>query len=122
MTVRSAGHPPPLLLDGRQAREMATEQGPPIGVFDEVVWPAVPTHLPDPWTVVLYTDGLIEGRDEAGRWGVEGLAAVAPHLFPAAAPDPLAGLVQALTAEAVHRNGGPLPDDVAILALSSLTP
>jgi serine phosphatase RsbU (regulator of sigma subunit) len=122
MSVRSAGHPPPLLLDGRRAKELATEQGPPIGVFDDVVWPAVSTALPHPWTVVLYTDGLIEGRDEAGRWGVEGLASAAPHLFPVGAPDPLVGLVEALTAEAVHRNRGPLPDDVAILALSSPAP
>ena len=119
MVVRSAGHPPPLLFDRSLASEVPTEQGPPIGVFDDVVWPAVTVPLPDSWSLVLYTDGLIEGRDRSGRWGADGLAAAAPGLVPVSGPNRLSGLVKALVAEAVARNGGPLPDDVAILALSS---
>ncbi len=70
--------------------------------------------------IVLYTDGLIEGRDGAGRWGAEGLTAAAPLLVvPSQEGGPLEGLVRALVTDAVRRNGGPLPDDVAILALSS---
>ena len=119
LTVRSAGHPPPLLLTSGDAGEVCTEQGPPLGVFDGVVWPAMVTDLPDPWTIVLSTDGLIEGRDGDGRWGSEGLTAVTPHLVPAPASGRLAGLVNSLAAEAIRRHGGPLPDDLAILALSS---
>jgi serine phosphatase RsbU (regulator of sigma subunit) len=119
LTVRSAGHPPPLLLADGTALEVATEQGPPLGVFDDVEWPGIITPLPDLWTIVLYTDGLIEGRDGDGRWGSEGLTAAAPHLVPVQETSRLAGLVHALAAEAVRRHGGPLPDDLAILALSS---
>lgn len=119
MTVRSAGHPPPLLVDAHRATEVGTVQGPPIGVFDDATWPGVTTPLLAAWTAVLYTDGLIEGRDEDGRWGVEGLVATAPLLYPEDEPDRLDALVGALVSEAVQRNGGPLPDDVAILALSS---
>lgn len=119
LTVRSAGHPPPLLLGRGSTTEVTTEQGPPLGVFDDVEWPALVTELPDPWTIVLYTDGLIEGRDGDGRWGSEGLAAVTAHLLPAQETSRLDRLVHTLAAEAVRRNGGPLPDDLAILALSS---
>lgn len=119
LTVRSAGHCPPLLLDGGQAVEVATEQGPPLGVFDGATWPAVPTLLPDPWTLVLYTDGIIEGRDGDGRWGSEGLAAAASNLPAARETSRLDALVHGLVAEAVRRHGGPLPDDLAVLALSS---
>lgn len=119
MVVRSAGHPLPLLFQGPQVTEVATEQGPPIGVLDDAEWAAVTAALPEPWTLVLYTDGLIEGRDGIGRWGADGLTAVAPDLVPSSGPDRLKGLVRALVAEAVVRHGGPLPDDVAILALSS---
>ena len=119
IVVRSAGHPPPLLFEGSRATELPTDQGPPIGVFDAVQWPAVSASLPDPWTLVLYTDGLVEGRDGNGRWGAEGLIEAAPHLVSAQELGPLQGLVRALVSDAVRRNGGPLPDDVAILALSS---
>jgi hypothetical protein len=47
------------------------------------------------------------------------LIEAAPHLVSNHEVGPLKGLVRALVAEAVRRNGGPLPDDVAILALSS---
>ena len=119
VAIRSAGHPPPLLLDGGRSLELRTEQGPPVGVFDDVEWPAVHVPLPEPWTLVLYTDGLVEGRDGDGRWGTEGLTAAAPELAPLSSASRLDDLVRALATEAVRRHGGPLPDDLAILALSS---
>jgi len=117
-TVRSAGHPPPLLVERGRAREVATEQGPPLGVFDDGAWPAVAIDLPDAWALVLYTDGLIEGHDGEGRWGAAGLMAAFPCIDPVQAAG-LPELVTALVAEAVARNGGPLSDDLAVLALSS---
>jgi serine phosphatase RsbU (regulator of sigma subunit) len=119
ITVRSAGHPAPLLIDGFLASEVATTQGPPIGVFDDTEWPAVTSSLPDAWTIMLYTDGLIEGRDGEGRWGSDGLVEAAADVDPAAGTHRLDVLVRALVDEAVLRHGGPLPDDLAILALSS---
>ncbi len=50
IVVRSAGHPQPVLFEGARATELPTEQGPPIGVFDDGQWPAVSFPLPDPWT------------------------------------------------------------------------
>ena len=65
--VRLAGHPPPLLLgdgDGvarssrpRPARRSAWSTTPR--------WPARERALPPRWSLLLYTDGLIEGRDRA---------------------------------------------------------
>lgn len=121
ITIRSAGHPPPLLVMDGVAAELPTEQGAPIGVFDDVAWPAVQVRLEGAWNLVLYTDGLIEGKDDGGRWGAEGLVAAIPHLVPYDGFD-LRRLVGALVEEAERRNGGPLSDDLAILALSSSPP
>jgi serine phosphatase RsbU (regulator of sigma subunit) len=83
------------------------------------VWPATTSPLPEPWHLLLYTDGLIEGRDGAGRWGSEGLLESVHRLLPAEDGCSLDALLRALVSEAERRNGGPLSDDLAILALSS---
>jgi hypothetical protein len=66
----------------------------------------------------MYTDGLIEGRVGEGteRLGLEGLCALlgsdeARGVAPAELPAWLVGKAEAA-------NGGPLPDDVAMLLLS----
>src|SRR3954451_20539118 len=63
VSVRLAGHPPPLLVagDGIAAlRGPATD--PPLGVVDDARWERHHFALPDRWSLLLYTDGLIEGR------------------------------------------------------------
>ncbi|MFI9075727.1 PP2C family protein-serine/threonine phosphatase [Streptomyces sioyaensis] len=66
LTYSSAGHPPPVLLhpDGsHDLLDQATD--PPLGAHPEHV-PRVQAHVPyTPGdTLILYTDGLIERRDE----------------------------------------------------------
>ena len=78
--VRSAGHPPPVLLgDGDPPTIGPTATGPPLGVFDETRWPARELALPPRWGLLLFTDGLIEGRAAVGdshRLGMDGLIAL----------------------------------------------
>ncbi|MGQ0617539.1 MAG: PP2C family protein-serine/threonine phosphatase [Acidimicrobiia bacterium] len=112
--MRVAGHPPPLLL-GEEACVLDVAHGLPLGLFPGERWPQVTRPLASAWTLVLYTDGLIEGRDgtTGERWGVEGLAAFADELV-GLDPDAVAdGLVERATA--LH--GGPLADDIALLVL-----
>jgi hypothetical protein len=93
--------------------------GPPLGVLPGQTWPAVAARLPSPWSVFLYTDGLIEGRRRGGgdeRLGVEGLLA---RLAAAGlgAPDDAAGL-EATLAWVESEHGGPLADDVAVMLVA----
>jgi serine phosphatase RsbU (regulator of sigma subunit) len=110
--VRLAGHPPPLLLSraGIETLEPALID-PPLGVVDRPQWTAIEYRLPEQWSVLLYTDGLIEGRTGigAGRLGGEGLEAMVRGLHADGAP----GLVTALVERAEELNGGPMLDDVA---------
>lgn len=62
-----AGHPAPLLLDGATPRLLPDRGlGVPLGVRLGTTWPAVRVPLPREWALLLYTDGLIEARDDRG--------------------------------------------------------
>jgi serine phosphatase RsbU (regulator of sigma subunit) len=83
--------------------------------------PAAEVQLgpPGAWSLLLYTDGLIEGAagpDAApgDRLGVDGLCQVLQSPL-RAEPRDLPGWL-ALQAEA--HNGGPVPDDIAVLVLT----
>ena len=93
--------------------------GPPLGVLAGQVWSASVTELPTPWAVLLYTDGLIEGRQRHSddRIGVEGLTA---HLeVNALGPKRWEAGLEATLAWAEEENAGPLADDVALMLLAS---
>jgi serine phosphatase RsbU (regulator of sigma subunit) len=117
--VRLAGHPPPLLLAGTPKVWPDGRSGPPLGVLPDQTWEASVTELPAEWAVLLYTDGLIEGRQHGGpdRLGVEGLT----QRLRETGLDRSgweAGL-EATLAWAEKENGGPLADDVALMLLAS---
>lgn len=117
--LRLAGHPPPLCLE--PAPEPLTEElrGPPLGVIPDGEWQSAPVELGPHWSLLLYTDGLIEGRVSpiAGtRLGVEGLMTVI-----AASHKPgidLTAFANGLIAEAERLHGGPLGDDIALFLLA----
>jgi serine phosphatase RsbU (regulator of sigma subunit) len=122
-TVRLAGHPPPLLLGSTPTVWPGSASGPPLGVLADQTWEASVATLPAPWAVLLYTDGIIEGRQGGGadRLGVEGLTArLQASGFGAdtRGADWEAGL-EATLAWAEEENGGPLADDVALMLLAS---
>ncbi len=113
--VRMAGHPAPLLLRPTPRSVPDRPTGPALGILPGQPTPAVHVPLPPGWQLMLYTDGLIEGRVDGGgdRLGVPGLAELAGRSTLGGA-----GLLDALISSAETLNGGPLADDVAIMLLA----
>jgi serine phosphatase RsbU (regulator of sigma subunit) len=114
--VRLAGHPPPIVLD-TAPRSITPRIGPPLGILPNARWEPRDVALTRGWGLLLYTDGLIEGRGTAADellW-TEGLIDVLA--------DEHGTDLEYLPARLVERvqqlNGGPLVDDVAILLLST---
>jgi len=115
--MQLAGHPPPVLLGSPPTTLGDGRGGPPLGLFDEE-WPHIPVALGPRWSLMLYTDGLIEGKGGPDRrvLGPEGLL----NLINASSPGPSAPgfedtLADALLKTVERLNGGPLADDVAVL-------
>ena len=120
VVLRIAGHPPPLLIADDVRVLSAGQPGPPLGVGADGSWAARTLPLPPRWTLLFYTDGIIEGRslDGAnGRLGVPGLVRAVPAL--AASARDLGELADGLLALAEERNGGPVADDIALLLISA---
>jgi serine phosphatase RsbU (regulator of sigma subunit) len=121
--VRSAGHPPPMLLgNGDPPTVGPTATGPPLGAFDDSRWPALEMALPPRWGLLLFTDGLIEGRAAVGdghRLGLDGLIALLADADRTTvwAQDPYS-LVARLIDDVLYRNGGAPLDDIAAILLA----
>ncbi|HEX6418706.1 MAG TPA: SpoIIE family protein phosphatase [Acidimicrobiales bacterium] len=118
----SAGHPPPLLLAAGRMRRIE-RPGHLLGVVEAPRWAPLDVALCPGTSVLLYTDGLFEGRAAPGstaRLGIEALTDLAAGLV----GDGLAGaaLLDALLEEVQRRNGGPLTDDVALCLASTPDP
>ncbi len=115
--VRLAGHMPPLLIAGSEIRELEAPACPPPGLGSSADWPGSQARLDGDWTVLMYTDGLIEGRIGSGpdRLGSEGLM----DLIAEAQPDMLSDdqLLDRIVDQVRKLNQGDLDDDLAVLAL-----
>lgn len=114
-----AGHPAPVKLAGDIVERLPEEpSGPALGLFTDPVWPPIGVDVSGVWSMLLYTDGLIEGRVAEGtrRLGEDGLVRLVHEHLPSVPvspewPDELIALVESL-------NGDALTDDVAVLVLS----
>ena len=117
-TVRLAGHPPPLLLANGEVTEAGFSSGLLLGVQPRPPRAYDLVFDTQDWSLLLYTDGLIEGRVGAGdeRLEVAGLRELLSD--PRAGRVPLPELPGWLVARAEELNGGPLPDDVAMLLVT----
>ncbi|MEU8400609.1 fused response regulator/phosphatase [Nonomuraea sp. NPDC048892] len=75
-TMRVVGHPPPLLVrDGEVRVVTEAPSGPPLGIFADAEWAVIDVPLGAEWSMMLYTDGLIEAAvgEPSRLLGVEGL-------------------------------------------------
>jgi serine phosphatase RsbU (regulator of sigma subunit) len=117
-----AGHPVPLLVRGDEVTTVSeVDPGPALGIVPGVNWAPDDFSLgTDGWSLLLYTDGLIEGRVGVGaeRLGVPRLL----HLVRASLASDRRTLPDALIEAVEKLNGGPLEDDVAALLVSYRTP
>jgi serine phosphatase RsbU (regulator of sigma subunit) len=116
-----AGHPSPLIArDGRATQLFPYEYGgPALGVLPRARWPRRQLELGGVWSLMMYTDGLIEGRSGPGekqRLGEDGMVRMINRQL-AAGLDGEA-LLESAVAEVRDLNGGELTDDVAVLLLS----
>ncbi|MEU6825775.1 fused response regulator/phosphatase [Streptomyces atriruber] len=114
-----AGHPSPLIArEGRLAELLPYEDGgPALGLLPRARWPRRQVELGGKWSLMLYTDGLIEGRIGQGtqRLGQDGMVEMIRRQIAAG----LQGdeLLEAAVNEVRDLNGGDLTDDVAVLLL-----
>jgi serine phosphatase RsbU (regulator of sigma subunit) len=130
--VRMAGHLPPLLVTQDGVRELPTLSSPPLGLSDVRDWPGTQVRLEGSWSILLYTDGLIEGRIGQGseRLGSEGLMDLIREIqrlgsFPRTSDGHQPAddqLLDQIIDRVRQLNGKDLDDDLAILALSFSSP
>ncbi|HEY8373603.1 MAG TPA: SpoIIE family protein phosphatase [Pseudonocardiaceae bacterium] len=119
MYLASAGHPAPVLRHRGGVAAPLPVGGPLLGVFENVTHPVMTVNLHPGETLVLYTDGFIEGsRDDDPREPQGFAASIARHPIRSSRPaDELAG---ALLADAHQWGGEHLRDDLAVLVLTAL--
>ncbi|HEX6344476.1 PP2C family protein-serine/threonine phosphatase [Umezawaea sp.] len=124
--VYLAGHPEPMLLVGDSVVELPRDRaGLPLGVLPDSTWSGLDVPLPPNWTLMLYTDGLVEGRvvGDTERLGSERLISIIEGM---AGNDPdwprrQRWLLDTLISRVEDLNGGELDDDMAVLLLSERT-
>ena len=123
VTLALAGHPPPLLVRAGQVRVEEVPGGPALGIHDDGYdWQAMTLEVGHGWTLLCYTDGLVEGLQEPGsveRFGIDALVETVSGLL--AAGDDLDTVLDDLLAAVRGANGGDLSDDVAILCCSAIS-
>ena len=109
MTLANAGHLPPLLVENGHSGFVDTEVGPPIGISAHYPYTDVTVEVVPGTTMLAFTDGLVERRDEDIDVGLGRLKAAVEG--PAVSVDSrLDGLVVTLLV-------GEARDDTAILGL-----
>jgi serine phosphatase RsbU (regulator of sigma subunit) len=109
VTVTSAGHLPPLLISGGDARYIESAVGLPIGVETHASYSSTTVTATGPATLLAFTDGLVERRGENLDAGLERLREAA-RADASELPELLRGLVTDLHHE-------PSTDDTAIVGL-----
>jgi hypothetical protein len=112
-TITLAGHPPPILLADGRPLAFAARTGVPLGVSERATWTPSRVELPPAFSLLLYTDGVVEGR--AAPAGGERFGE--PRLRSMLAESPARGraLLEDILLAAAGAHGGPLPDDAAML-------
>jgi sigma-B regulation protein RsbU (phosphoserine phosphatase) len=113
-----AGHEPPYLcVPAGGVHQLSWNLGQPLGLFRDVVLDEQSVVIPPGGTLVLYTDGLTDGRNRAGEaFGDQGLAEHLVRLAGLPAQTVCDGLWQNLVA---FQDGDPQDDDVAMVAIHS---
>jgi serine phosphatase RsbU (regulator of sigma subunit) len=125
-----AGHPQPVLMTEAGVSELQAPIMLPPGISRSSEWPGSEVQLGDRWSVLMYTDGLIEGKIGTGpeRLGSDGLI----KLIEKARAQAPAGeeaqwqenelITDSVISQARELNGGDLDDDLAVLVISCSPP
>ncbi|MEI7032278.1 PP2C family protein-serine/threonine phosphatase [Streptomyces pratensis] len=124
-TVRvvNRGHPPPVLLDaeGGATTLEPSEEAPPLGMSALGSWSSPVDTFPFPpgATLLCYTDGVTEARDESGVFydAALRLPVLLHRRAPTGPPATPAQILHLLIEDIGRHTGGRVQDDQAILAL-----
>jgi len=125
-----AGHPQPVLITADAVSELRAPVSLPPGIGHTTQWPSAEVELGPSWSVVLYTDGLIEGRVGEGpeRLGSDGLIKLIEKELARGSAGDVPGrrmdepMIDSIIGQARELNGGELDDDIAVLVLSCSAP
>jgi len=122
--LRVAGHPPPVVVDGGGLRALEVPHvTPPLGFVEPGAWRGNALRFAGDWAMLLYTDGLIDGRIGEGpeRLGEERLVELLEQRIDGdvtrladASP-----LLDELVTEVERLHGGDLTDDVAMVVVAA---
>lgn len=111
ITVASAGHLPPLLINDR-GEFVQVQTGPPIGVRAGEPYAATTIRVPPRTTLLAYTDGLIERRGESLDIGLRQLRSCA-----LGSSGRLEDVLSTIVAELAPAGSDCFDDDTAILGV-----
>lgn len=139
MDLYLAGHLPPLLVTGAGGTFLCDEissagRGRALGIPVTGGWKALRIELAEPWTAILYTDGLVEAsvaeppagasvaeppagepaaEERPRRLGVLGLRGIVETELRSGTD----GIVPRVLRRVIDQHGGPLVDDAALLVV-----
>ena len=112
LTYANAGHNPPLLIRASGAVDQLAPSGTVLGVFAESTYEQGDFAIGAGDRLVLYTDGITEGRNAAGdEFGEDRLAETASRHRGLAAEEMLAGILR----DVEDFNGGKYEDDATLI-------
>jgi serine phosphatase RsbU (regulator of sigma subunit) len=123
LRMRLAGHPPPLLIEGGSARLLPSDYlQVPLGIHPDTIWRPLEVALSPGWSLLLYTDGVCEGRVDgtSERLGHENMAELLAGILrdnPDWRDNP-DRLLDQLIATVERLNQGPLDDDMAVIIVN----
>ncbi|HZQ70491.1 MAG TPA: GAF domain-containing SpoIIE family protein phosphatase [Terriglobales bacterium] len=106
----SAGHLPPLLVEGSSSRFLVAEAGMPLGLLSGE-FSETEVSLPPGSRLVFYSDGITEASHEDEEFGLERLAMAS--LQEHACPDTILADVRSFV------NGAGLQDDATVIMVSA---
>ena len=112
----NAGHPPPLVFGGGESRYLEGGVSPPLGVTADANFTEVSLDMWPGATLLLYTDGLVERREESIQVGLDRLLRVAAD-HESSDVDALCDHILASLIESDH-----VSDDIALVAMRPLPP
>jgi serine phosphatase RsbU (regulator of sigma subunit) len=110
--LANAGHLPPLLLRGGDARFVTVKPGPPVGIRGPGPLESAQLETAAGDLLIAYTDGLVERRGEILDAGLKRLQEAASRDYPSL-DDMLSGIVTELSADTPT-------DDIALIGLKWL--
>lgn len=106
--VANAGHHPAVLIGGGAPPVFLEAEGLPLGIFPGETYTEVRHAFPEGRTMLLYTDGLLENRNDRGEFlGKAGLVS----MLEAAAGSPPSALLETIWNQTLAFGGRSEPED-----------